>query len=77
MARPKRLPKDAEQVAVYLTPEEQMTLEAIRMRRKKRGEDRTHTSEIIADALWYTLEHRERMSNKQVRAFFADIVGKK
>ena len=71
MARPKRLPDGAEQVAVYLTPDQQLVLEVIRTHRKKRGESRTSTSEIVVDALLYLLEHDEKVSRKQVEQIAA------
>ena len=76
MARPRRLPEGAEQIAVYLTQEEHLALQVIQGRRKKRKEGRTSNSEVVADALWYLLEHRERMSRRQVEALLAGISGR-
>ena len=66
MPREKRLPSDAEQVAVYLTPVEQLVLQTIRARRKSREEERTHQSEVVADALWAYLEEFEGISRDEV-----------
>lgn len=68
MARRKRLSPDAEQVAVYLTPTEQLVLQTIRARRKSREEERTSTSEVVADALWVYLEEFEGISRQEVSA---------
>ena len=66
MPRPKRLSEDAEAVTIYLTPEQQLVLQVIKGRRKKRLEPRTSPSEIVADALWHILEQEEKVPRKQV-----------
>lgn len=66
MARPKRLPADAEPVSFYLTPEEQLILQIIRVRRKKREEVRIGQSEIVADGLMLLLEKSEGLSREQI-----------
>jgi len=71
MPRRKRLSPDAEQVAVYLTPVEQLVLQTIRARRKSREVDRTSPSEVIADALWNYLEEYEGVSRVQIQALLA------
>ncbi len=70
MGRSKKLPEGAAQVAVYLTPEEHLALQIIQGRRKKRGEERTSNSEVVADALWYSLERQEKVPRRQVEAVF-------
>jgi len=66
MPRRKRLSPDAEQVAVYLTPAEQLVLQTVRARKKSRDEERTSTSEVIADALWAYLEDVEGISHEEI-----------
>ena len=66
MPRRKRLSPDAEQVAVYLTPAEQLVLQTVRARRKSRDEERTSPSEVIADTLWVYLEEFEGISREEV-----------
>ena len=73
MARPKRLSPDAEQVAVYLTPEEQVVVHVIRGRRKKRAQPKTGLSEIVVDGLWRLLEQEEGLSQAQIEGLFAQI----
>ena len=59
--RPKELAADVEDVHVKLTPEEQLVLQVIRMRRKKRGHSRPNNSQIVADALWKWLVEEEKV----------------
>ena len=72
MPRPKRLRPDAEQVGFYLTPEEQLVLQIIRVRRKKRGEDRTGQSEIVSDALMTLLEKVEGVAKERIDDLVVD-----
>ena len=71
MARPKRLSPDAEKTTIGLTPEEQVALDVIRGRRKKRGEGRTTPSEVVVDGLWLILEKLEGLSRDQITALLA------
>ena len=71
MPRKKRLSDDAEQVALYLTPEEKLALDVIRGRRKKRGEQRTTTNEIVADSLWKLLVEVENVPKEEIQKLFA------
>lgn len=64
MARKKRLDPDAEQIAIYLTPTEQLVLDVVSPRRKKRDEIRTSPSEIVADGLWKILAEVEGIERK-------------
>lgn len=66
MPRTKRLHPDAEQVGFYLTPEEQLVLQIIRVRRKKRGDERTSPSEIVSDALMTLLEKVEGVGKERI-----------
>jgi hypothetical protein len=66
MGRPKRLSDDAEPVRFYLTPEEQLILQIIRVRRKKRNDPRIGPSEIAADGLMLLLEKIEGLSREQI-----------
>ena len=67
MAKRKRLDDDAEQVAVYLTPTEKLVMDVIAGRRKKRQEDRTSPSEIVADALWKVLTESEGIPKEKIQ----------
>jgi hypothetical protein len=71
MARTKRLHPDAEQIGFYLTPEEQLVLQIIRVRRKKRGDERIGQSEIVSDALMLLLEKIEGVAREKIE----DLVG--
>jgi hypothetical protein len=72
MPRPKRLRPDAEQVGFYLTPEEQLVLQIIRVRRKKRGDVRIGQSEIVSDALMALLETVEGVAKERIEELVAD-----
>ncbi len=67
MARKKRLDADAEQVAIYLTPTEKLVMDVIGARRKKRKEERTSPSEIVADALWKILTEGEGVPKERIQ----------
>jgi hypothetical protein len=67
MARRKRLDEDAEQVAVYLTPAERLVMDVIAGRRKKRKEERTSPSEIVADGLWKILTESEGVAKEKIQ----------
>jgi hypothetical protein len=62
----KRLDDDAEQVAIYLNTAERMALNAIGERRKKRGEERTSPSQVVADGLWKILTETEKISRNKI-----------
>lgn len=70
----KRLAPDAEQVACYLTPEEQLVIDVLRARRKKRGQERTSTSQLIADSLWLALQ-KEGISREQIKSMMPAASG--
>jgi len=72
MSRTKRLRPDAEQVGFYLTPEEQLVLQIIRVRRKKRGDDRISQSEIVSDALLILLEKVEGVAKEKIEDLVSD-----
>jgi len=72
MSRTKRLRPDAEQVAFYLTPQEQLVLQVIRVRRKERGEERISQSEIVADSLITQLEKVEGVARKEIEKLVTD-----
>lgn len=71
MAKRKRLDDDAGQVAVYLTPTEKLVLDVIAGRRKKRREERTSPSEIVADALWKILTESEKIAKEKIQELLA------
>jgi hypothetical protein len=66
--RKKRLPPDARPVTISLGGEERMALHLIEVRRQSREEEGDSPSEIVADALWYFLEHVEKMTHDQIAA---------
>ncbi len=66
MSRTRKLEQDAEQVAIYLTPMERLVMDVIVGRRKKRQEDRTSPSQVVADALW-TLLDGEGIPRKKIQ----------
>ena len=66
MPKRRRLDKDAEQVAIYLTPTEQLVMDVIAARRKKRDEVRTSPSEIVADGLWKILNDSEGIDQTKI-----------
>jgi hypothetical protein len=72
MPRPNRLRPDAEQVGFYLTPEEQLVLQIIRVRRKKRGDERIGQSEIVSDALMTLLEKVEGVARERIDDLVVD-----
>jgi hypothetical protein len=67
MAKKKRLDPDAEQVAIYLTPVEKLVMDVIAARRKKRSEERTSPSEVVADALWKVLTESEGVAREKIQ----------
>lgn len=71
---PFTLDAEAEQVALYLSPSEQVALQIIKARRKLRGEERTTTSEIVSDALWNTVTTIEGVSREQITALLASAM---
>jgi hypothetical protein len=71
MAKRKRLDKDAEQVGIYLTPTEKLVMDVIAGRRKKRHEERTSPSEIVADALWKVLTEGEGIAKERIEELLA------
>jgi hypothetical protein len=71
MPRKKRLDDDAEQVAVYLTPTEKLVMDVIAGRRKKRREERTSPSEIVADGLWRILTEGEGVAKEKIQELLA------
>jgi hypothetical protein len=72
MSRTKRLHPDAEPVGFYLTPEEQLVLQIIRVRRKKRGDERIGQSEIVSDALVTLLEKVEGVARERIEELVLD-----
>ena len=71
MGRKKRIPDNAEGTTVYLTPEEQVVLRAIIVKRKRRLHSRASLNEIMVDALW-TLARREKITKEKLDIFLAD-----
>ncbi len=71
MPKKKRLDDDAEQVAVYLTPTEKLVMDVIAGRRKKRREERTSPSEIVADGLWKILTEAEGIAKEKIQELLA------
>ncbi|MFI5089484.1 MAG: hypothetical protein ACHP7P_05460 [Terriglobales bacterium] len=73
MSRKKRLPKDAKPVPVSLTTADRAALAIIELRRSRRGEERDSPSEIVSDALWYFLVHKEKMPREQIEALLPEV----
>ena len=71
MSKRKRLDHDAEQVAIYLNTAQRVAMNLIAERRKKRGEDRTSPSEIVADSLWRMLSEAEGVSRRKIEELVA------
>lgn len=71
MAKKKRLDDDAEQVAVYLTPKEQLVMDVIAGRRKRRKEERTSPSEIVVDGLWKILVESAGVAREKIEELLA------
>jgi hypothetical protein len=71
MPRKRRLEADAEQIAIYLTPAEQLVMDVISLRRKKRQEVRTSSSEIVADGLWKILTELEGVNKAIIEELLA------
>ncbi len=69
--RPKTLAEDVDRLHFSLSPEEQLVLQLIRVRRKKRSEARSTPSEIVADGLWQILERVEGITRDQVEKLIA------
>jgi len=67
----KRLDDDAEQVAIYLTPTEKLVMDVVAGRRKKRREERTSPSEIVADGLWKILIEEEGVAKEKIQELLA------
>jgi|SRR5258705_370586 len=64
--RPKQLSEDAEKIQVALTPEEQLVLQVIKVRRKKRLPERSGQSQIVADGLWKLLLEEEKVPKEYI-----------
>lgn len=64
--RKKHLSDDAEKLQVSLTPEEQLVLQVIRARRKRRLSDRSAQSQIVVDGLWKLLLEEERVLREHI-----------
>jgi hypothetical protein len=71
MPKKKRLDDDAEQIAVYLTPTERLVMDVIAGRRKKRREERTSPSQIVADGLWKILTEAEGVPKEKIQDLLA------
>jgi len=71
MSKRKRLDDDAEQVAIYLNTAQRVAMNLIAERRKKRGEERTSPSEIVADGLWKILSEIEGISRRKIEELVA------
>lgn len=66
VGRRKHLSDDAEKLQVKLTPEEQLVLQVIRVRRKKRIPERSGQSQIVADGLWKLLLEEEKVPREYI-----------
>jgi hypothetical protein len=66
VGRKKQLSDDAEKLNFSLTPEEQLVLHVIRVRRKKHLPERSGQSQIVADALWKLLLEEEKVPREYI-----------
>jgi hypothetical protein len=66
--RKKRVSETARKVTVLLTPAQELVLQVIEARRRKRREERDSPSEIVADALWKFLADVEGVEQSQIEA---------
>lgn len=64
--RKKQLSEEAEKLQVSLTPEEQLVLQVIRARRKKRLSERSGQSQVLADGLWKLLLEEEKVPREYI-----------
>jgi len=71
IGKKRRLEEDAEQVAIYLTPMERLVMDVIGGRRKKRQEERTSPSQIVADGLWKILTEGEGVAKEKIQELLA------
>jgi hypothetical protein len=64
--RKKQLSDDAEKLHFSLTPEEQLVLQVIRVRRKRHNPQRSGQSQIVADGLWKLLLEEEKVPREYI-----------
>jgi len=70
----RRTAKDAKTVTISLTPEEELVLQVIVSRRRRRGEVRDSRNEVISDALWHFLTEVEGISRDQIDGLLPDVL---
>jgi len=66
----KKTAEDAKALTVSLTPEEEMALNAVILRRRKRGDERDSRNGVVADAVWHYLLTVEKVSREQIESLF-------
>lgn len=66
----KKTADDAKALTISLTPEEEMALNAIVLRRRKRGDERDNRNGVVADALWYYLKEIEKVPRERIEDLF-------
>jgi hypothetical protein len=73
VAKHRRVAKDAKTVTISLTPEEELVLQVIESRRRKRGEARDTRNEVISDALWHFLVEVEGIPRDQIESLLPEM----
>jgi len=66
--RPRTVSDNAKATSISFTPAERMAIHVISENRKARNEKRTTATEIVADGVWFLLEHGERKTREQIEA---------
>lgn len=64
----KNTPENAKPRSISLTPEEELALQLIESRRRKRGDKGDNRNAIISDALWHYLTSAEGISRETIDA---------
>jgi hypothetical protein len=70
MVKPRQTAHDAKGVTISLTPEEELALNTIVLRRRKRGDQRATRNGVVADALWHYLIEVEKVPRSQIERLF-------
>jgi hypothetical protein len=72
MGRKQRVSEAARKTTVFLSPADELALQVIELRRRKRGEERDSPSEIVSDALWKFLTEAEGVPRSQIEALLPE-----
>jgi hypothetical protein len=66
MTKIKNTAKDARGTVISLAPEEELALNTIILRRRKRREKRDNRNAVVADAVWYYLTKVEKVPRQKI-----------